>query len=84
MNSYIEKEIIEKAKSKAVRELKIDGDDSREGLVAIVSVKVPDAKYSSQTKEKLVSSEVRPVVDSTVSEQLGTSTGKSKNCSSDL
>ena len=63
LNKYI-------AEQNMKKEINLSGEDFREGLTSIISVKIPDPKFGSQTKDKLVSSEVRPLVENTVNDLL--------------
>ncbi len=66
VNGYIQRELAKRADK-----INVEGEDMREGLTAVVSVKMPDPKFSSQTKEKLVSNDAKAAVETFVSERLG-------------
>ena len=59
-------------RSNKKNKITLSGDDIKEGLTAILSIKMPDPKFSSQTKDKLVSSEIRNIVEHTIGEKVST------------
>ena len=67
LNQYIERQALDRN-----QKVRPKGDDAREGLTAVISVKLPDPKFSSQTKDRLVSSEIQSIVDSLLAEHLYT------------